>query len=51
MEEIKITLTVDEVNKIINMLSQFAYKDVSELVYKLHSQGNDQIKETLKKTK
>ena len=41
---IELRLTQNEVNQVLFALSEKPYKDVFELIAKIQSQGNDQIK-------
>ena len=43
MENIKLELTHEEVDQILNILSQVVYKDVYQLINKIHSQGKEQL--------
>lgn len=42
---IKLDLTLDEVNYILNALSEKPYKEVFPLIVKIQEQGNKQIKD------
>ena len=42
--DIKITLTVEEINFILNILAERPYNEVAELIEKIQQQGNKQIK-------
>ena len=44
MEKTKITLTIDEVNKILNALGQQPYVHVYELINSIQQQVTDQFK-------
>ena len=43
--EIKLTLTVDEVNLVLNALAARPYAEVAELIGKIQTQGQKQIEE------
>ena len=45
MNEIVIKLTLEEVNYILNVLSEKPYKEVFTLIAKIQEQGNKQIKD------
>lgn len=42
--DIKITLTVEEINFILNVLAERPYNEVAPLIEKIKQQGNEQIK-------
>jgi hypothetical protein len=44
MEEIQLTLTIEETNKIIKSLAQEPFKEVYELIGKINAQADEQIK-------
>lgn len=41
---IKITLTVEEINFILNVLAERPYAEVAPLIEKIKQQGNEQVK-------
>jgi hypothetical protein len=43
MKEIKLTLSVDEVNVIFKALGQLPFGEVYELIGKVHFQANEQL--------
>lgn len=43
MNELKLTLTVAEVNKVIEALGHLPYLQVYELIAKLHQQAQEQL--------
>ena len=43
MNEIKLKMTVTEVNTIIKALGQFPYNQVHELIAKIHGQASTQL--------
>lgn len=43
MKEFKLTLTVNETNLILKALSELPYKQVSDLVTKIHTQAQQQL--------
>lgn len=43
MQELHLTLTVDEINKILGALSKQVYADVYEVVAKITKQAQDQL--------
>ena len=42
---IELDLTLDEINYILNVLSCQPYKDVANLIEKIHKTGNEQLKD------
>lgn len=44
MTELKLNLTVDEINHILNVLSKEPYNNVFLLIQKIQTQSNEQIK-------
>lgn len=44
MEEITLTLTIEETNMIIKSLAKEPFKEVFELIGKINEQADDQIK-------
>ncbi|MCG8700917.1 MAG: hypothetical protein MI922_22890 [Bacteroidales bacterium] len=43
MENIKLELTIDEANTIINLLGQQPYVKVARLIHKIQEQGSTQV--------
>lgn len=43
MKEVKVTMTVVEINTIIKALGQFPYNQVNELINKIHAQASSQL--------
>ena len=48
MENIKLELSVDEINIILNALSNRPYVEVAELISKIQNEGNKQLSEATK---
>jgi hypothetical protein len=46
MEEVQLSLTIDEINKIMTALSKEPFKDVFELIGKINEQAGAQLIET-----
>ncbi|MCG8573702.1 MAG: hypothetical protein MI810_02365 [Flavobacteriales bacterium] len=44
MEEVKLTLSVAEVNMILKALGQFPYNQVNELIGKVQAQATEDLK-------
>lgn len=43
MEHIKLELTIDEANTILNLLGQQPYVKVAKLIHKIQEQGSTQV--------
>ena len=41
--DIKITLTIEEINFILNVLAEKPYAEVAPLIEKIKQQGNEQV--------
>lgn len=48
---IGLTLTVDEVNKLLSIVSKFPFEEVSRLIARIHEEGQPQINATVAKLK
>lgn len=48
MQELTLTLTINEVNQILSALGKLPYSEVSELIKKIHAQANAQLQDTEK---
>lgn len=48
MENIKLELSVEEINCILNALANRPYGEVAELIGKIKTEGENQLSETIK---